>query len=49
MKSDTGTRSIYVLLLVNVVTWGMAWPLSKIGLAFMTPIWYTAFRFIIGS
>lgn len=49
MKNDTSTRSIYVLLLVNVVTWGMAWPLSKIGLAYMSPIWYTAFRFIIGA
>jgi drug/metabolite transporter (DMT)-like permease len=31
-----------------VVIWALAWPISKIGLDYMGPLWYTAFRFIIG-
>lgn len=49
MNKDTSTRPIYFLLMINVIIWALAWPLSKIGLAYMGPIWYTAGRFIIGS
>lgn len=49
MKKDPSTRTIYLLLLTNVVIWALAWPISKIGLAFMGPLWYSAWRFIIGS
>lgn len=47
MRKDTSTRPIYFLLLTNVVIWALAWPISKIGLAYMGPLWYTANRFII--
>lgn len=49
MKKDTSTRPIYLVLLTNVVIWALAWPFSKIGLQYMGPLWYTAFRFIIAS
>ncbi len=49
MKKDHSTRAIYLLLLTNVVIWALAWPISKIGLAYMGPLWYSAWRFIIGS
>jgi drug/metabolite transporter (DMT)-like permease len=49
MNRDTSTRSVYILLLANVVIWALAWPISKIGLAYMGPLWYSAIRFIIGS
>lgn len=49
MKKDTSTRPIYLILLINVVIWALAWPISKIGLQYMGPLWYTAFRFIIAS
>lgn len=49
MKKDPSLRAVYLLLLSNVVIWALAWPISKIGLAFMGPLWYSAWRFIIGS
>jgi drug/metabolite transporter (DMT)-like permease len=49
MRKDTSTRPIYFILLINVVIWALAWPISKIGLAYMSPIWYTAIRFIIAT
>lgn len=32
-----------------IITWGMAWPINKIGLAYMSPLWYTASRLIVGT
>jgi drug/metabolite transporter (DMT)-like permease len=49
MIKDTSTRPIYFLLMTNVVIWALAWPISKIGLTYMGPIWYSACRFIIGG
>lgn len=40
---------IYLLLAFNVITWALAWPISKIGLDYMAPIWYTVYRLIIGA
>ncbi len=31
-----------------VMAWGLAWPISKVGLDYMSPLWYSAFRFFIG-
>ena len=39
---------IYLLVALLVVIWGLSWPISKIGLEFMPPIWYTAYRLLIG-
>lgn len=32
-----------------ILSWGMAWPINKIGLAYMSPLWYTAIRLIVGT
>ncbi len=32
-----------------ILSWGLAWPINKIGLTYMSPIWYTAFRLIVGT
>ncbi len=32
-----------------ILSWGLAWPVNKIGLAYMSPLWYTAARLIIGT
>ncbi len=32
-----------------VISWGMAWPINKIGLTYMSPIWYTAIRLLVGT
>lgn len=42
------TFRIYVLVVVLVIIWGLSWPINKMGLAFMPPIWYAAFRLLIG-
>lgn len=32
-----------------IFSWGLAWPVNKIGLMYMSPLWYTAIRLIIGT
>lgn len=32
-----------------ILAWGLAWPVNKIGLEYMSPIWYTAIRLVIGA
>lgn len=31
-----------------VLSWGLAWPVNKIGLSYMSPLWYTAIRLVVG-
>lgn len=40
---------ILALFLFIVFSWGIAWPINKIGLDYMSPLWYTATRLVIGS
>lgn len=42
-------RSAYLLLAAVIVLWGANWPLMKIGLQTMTPLWFAASRALIGS
>jgi len=37
------------LLIVVTVVWGLAWPINKIGLDYLSPAWYTAIRLGIGT
>jgi drug/metabolite transporter (DMT)-like permease len=37
------------LFIFIIFTWGFAWPVNKIGLAYLSPAWYTALRLIIGT
>ncbi|MBX3709567.1 MAG: DMT family transporter [Gammaproteobacteria bacterium] len=37
------------LFIFIVISWGMAWPINKIGLTYMSPTWYTATRLIVGT
>ena len=32
-----------------ILCWGTAWPINKIGLAYMSPAWFTAIRLIVGT
>ena len=32
-----------------ILCWGTAWPINKIGLQYLSPLWYTAFRLIVGT
>lgn len=37
------------LFIFIILSWGLAWPINKIGLSYMSPLWYTAIRLIIGT
>lgn len=40
---------IFGLFVFIVLSWGLAWPINKIGLEYMSPLWYTATRLIVGT
>lgn len=37
------------LFIFIILSWGLAWPINKIGLGYMSPLWYTAIRLIVGT
>lgn len=37
------------LFVFIILSWGLAWPVNKIGLLYMSPLWYTATRLIVGT
>lgn len=41
-------RILFLFALV-ILSWGLSWPVTKIGLLYMTPLWYTTTRLIIGT
>lgn len=46
MKINYPVLGLYLFV---VFSWGLGWPASKIGLIYMSPVWYTAIRMIIGT
>lgn len=40
---------ILTLFAFVIFSWGIAWPINKIGLNYMSPLWYTAIRLVIGT
>lgn len=40
---------IYSLLVVLVLVWGLNWPINKIGLYYMPPLWFAACRLLIAT
>lgn len=40
---------IFALFTFIIFSWGLAWPVNKVGLAYMSPTWYTAIRLITGT
>jgi drug/metabolite transporter (DMT)-like permease len=37
------------LFIFIVLSWGLAWPINKIGLDYLSPLWYTSIRLVIGT
>lgn len=37
------------LLLMAILLWGVNWPVMKVGLSHVTPVWFSACRFVIGA
>ncbi len=48
MKMEKYSR-IYLLLIALILVWGLSWPINKIGLQYMPPIWFSVGRLIIGT
>jgi drug/metabolite transporter (DMT)-like permease len=48
MKKITNCR-IFGLFVFIIFSWGLAWPINKVGLDYLSPTWYTAIRLIIGT
>lgn len=48
MSQKTHSK-IYIIFIITVLAWGLSWPVNKMGLAYMPPIWFAASRLCIGS
>jgi drug/metabolite transporter (DMT)-like permease len=42
-------RRAYLLLAAVVVLWGVNWPVMKIGLAYIDPVWFVVIRMFLGA
>src|SRR4051794_3390628 len=56
MQSVTGLsasahayRRAYVLLALVVILWGANWPVMKVALSSLPPLWFTVLRLLLGS
>jgi drug/metabolite transporter (DMT)-like permease len=49
MHSTPKPTPIYLILFAIVIVWGLSWPINKIGLAYIDPIWYAAFRLLTAA
>lgn len=47
--TEHNSSNTYLLLCTLILAWALAWPISKMGLAYMTPFWYSTFRSGIGA
>lgn len=43
------TRQSYWLLGLLILVWGSNWPVMKVALHYITPLWFCAARFVIGA
>lgn len=48
-KNKSPEYQVYLLMLALIFVWGLSWPISKIGLQYMSPVWLSAFRLMIGT
>src|ERR1043166_5708166 len=46
---DHARRHAYLLLGAVVILWGINWPIMKVGLAYIEPVWFVALRMFIGA
>jgi len=48
-KKSQSSSKIYLLLFLLILSWGFNWPVSKIALQYMPPLWFSATRLGIGT
>jgi len=46
MKINYRILGLFVFI---ILSWGLAWPVNKVGLEYMSPVWYTAIRLVVGT
>lgn len=49
MTSEKLSLKYYGLFLFIIFSWALGWPANKVGLEYMSPLWYTATRLIVGT
>ena len=49
MSSGQSERRSRWLLLILVMIWGVSWPVIKIGVTTVPPIWFACLRYVIGA
>ena len=42
-------RRAYLLLASVILLWGVNWPVMKVGLLYMPPLWFAAVRVLLGG
>lgn len=45
----TAKYSIYLIFIAVIFIWGIAWPVAKLGLYYMPPLWYATGRISLGA
>jgi drug/metabolite transporter (DMT)-like permease len=48
-KAIKSEVKLYFLLFLLILAWGFNWPISKIALQYMPPLWFTATRLAVGT
>lgn len=48
-KKKQSVSKVYLLLFLLILAWGFNWPVSKIALQYMPPLWFSAARLAIGT
>lgn len=49
MQKTQSQFFIFALFAFIILTWGFGWPVTKIGLEYASPVWYTCVRLIMGT
>lgn len=45
----TNVRKVYMLFALVIVIWGFSWPMNKIGMNYIPPIWFAAIRLTLAT
>lgn len=49
MKAPYKMSSVYILLTTVIFVWGVSWPINKLGVDLISPIWFTFLRLTTGT
>lgn len=49
ISPNRSNLSMIGLFLFIILSWGLAWPINKMGLGYLSPLWYTSIRLVIGT